>query len=124
MLFGLDWYEPAGLRTWVLRSESIEASVAAASAVGVQLGSISGGERVKPTGTVVSWKLTDPTTLPLNGAVPFLIDWGTTPAPLARCRKPVNLSGSGSSTPNRNVSGRPSTRPARRPMFASASNSS
>ncbi|MEX0330727.1 MAG: VOC family protein [Puniceicoccaceae bacterium] len=81
MLFGPNGFEQPRLVTWVLRCESIESTVESATLVGVRLGAIQPGKRVKPDGTVVSWTLTDPYAMPLNGAVPFLINWGNTPHP-------------------------------------------
>ena len=80
-LFGPNGFQQSGFVTWALRSEAIEQSAAAAIAAGVGLGSVESGRRLKPDGTVISWKLTDPFAMPLDGAVPFLISWGDTPHP-------------------------------------------
>ncbi|HSQ69932.1 MAG TPA: VOC family protein [Steroidobacteraceae bacterium] len=82
-LFGLDRLERPRLVTWVLRDEAIEARAAAARGAGLALGAVAQGSRLRPDGSVVSWKVTDPYAMPLDGAVPFLIAWGTTPHPAA-----------------------------------------
>lgn len=67
------------LVTWVLRAEAIEKMVAAAGGIG--LGEIHEGKRETPDGKMLSWRLTDPYAMPYDGAVPFLISWGSTPHP-------------------------------------------
>lgn len=81
VLFGLDTFQKPRLMTWVLHTDEIDSLAASAKAANVNLGTVESGERVKPDGTVVSWKLTDPTAMPFNGAIPFLISWGDTPHP-------------------------------------------
>lgn len=81
-LFGLDEREEAGLVTWALRSERIEALGARARERGVPgLGPVARGSRENVDGTVLSWRFTDPRAMPLGGVVPFLIAWGETPHP-------------------------------------------
>jgi len=94
-LFGPDGFRQPRLVTWVLRSESIEETAALATAKGVGLGSVEAGKRVKPDGTVVSWKLTNPSAMPLDGAVPFLISWGDTPHPAGGAPRAGELVGIG-----------------------------
>lgn len=76
--------EPAAdsrLITWVLRVPDIEAAAAAATRKGVAIGDVQAGQRQTPDGDTVRWKLTDPWAERLQGALPFLIDWGDTPHP-------------------------------------------
>lgn len=72
---------PPHIATWVARSADIEKDAARAREQGVRIGEVSAGQREKPDGTVISWKLTDPYALPFDGAIPFLIHWGDTPHP-------------------------------------------
>lgn len=81
VLFGLEDIRRSALVTWVLRRQPIDAAVASAASGGVRLGPIQSGHRDNADGTRLSWKLTDPYTMPFDGAVPFLIQWGTTPHP-------------------------------------------
>jgi hypothetical protein len=69
------------LVTWVLRTANIERLAASASRAGIGIGAVQSGSRRRPDGTLLAWQLTDPAAMPLDGAVPFLIDWGETPHP-------------------------------------------
>jgi hypothetical protein len=93
VLFGADGVREPRLVTWALRSESIDDSAASASSAEVGLGSIESGSRAKPDGTVISWKLSDPYAMPLDGAVPFLISWGATPHPAGAAPRAGELVG-------------------------------
>lgn len=73
--------KPPHLATWVMRSYSIVETLSSISNEVVQMGALQSGKRQTPDGTMVSWMLSDPYVLPLDGAVPFIIDWGTTPHP-------------------------------------------
>jgi len=66
------------LVTWVLRTDNIEQAAATARAAGVGLGRVECGTRTAPDGSELGWQLTDPYAMPADGAIPFLIDWGTT----------------------------------------------
>lgn len=76
---------PAGcnshLVTWVYRVPDIYQSSEAVRSSGINLGPIESGMRQKPDGSVISWELTDPYAMPLDGAIPFLINWGKTVHP-------------------------------------------
>ncbi|HSM70746.1 MAG TPA: VOC family protein [Anaerolineales bacterium] len=93
VLFGLDSYQEPRLTTWVLHTEEIEKLAASAKATGFDLGAVGSGQRVKPDGTVVSWKFTNPSAMLLNGAVPFLISWGDTPHPAGAAPRAGELIG-------------------------------
>ena len=73
--------KPPGLTTWVLRTTNLEILRTKAMNHGLMLGEIEAGERETPEGKLLSWQLTSPYALPMNGTVPFLIDWGETPHP-------------------------------------------
>jgi hypothetical protein len=81
ILFGLDTLEAPRLFTWVMRSENVEGQARTAAAEGLVLGDVSRGGRENPDGAMLTWAVTDPHAIPLDGAVPFLIDWGNTPHP-------------------------------------------
>jgi len=80
-LFGLDTLDKPGLVTWALRAESIESLAAQAKSSGIALGAVQSGTRERPDGATLSWKLTDPYAMPMDGALPFLIAWGDSPHP-------------------------------------------
>jgi len=79
-------FDPEGgreprLATWVFNTEDIGKLAALAKSAGLGLGAVQSGSRESSDGTVLSWRLTDPYAMPLDGAVPFLISWGDTPHP-------------------------------------------
>ena len=76
---GIPFPRNSGLTACSIRD--IQASSKALREAAVLPGPIDGASREKPDGTVISWELTDPCTRPLNGAVPFLINWGSTVHP-------------------------------------------
>ncbi|MGI9204587.1 MAG: VOC family protein, partial [Woeseiaceae bacterium] len=45
------------------------------------IGKVESGNRQQADGSMIEWQLTDPYVMPMNGAIPFLIDWGNTPHP-------------------------------------------
>ena len=69
------------LVTWVYRVEDIQEASSAVASASIELGPIESGSRAKPDGSVINWQLTDPYSMPLEGAVPFLINWGETVHP-------------------------------------------
>ncbi len=87
-----DYYgqEPR-LTRWVIRTEKIETLVEKAKAGGLHLGEVQSGSREKPDGTMLSWKLTNPWIMPLDGVIPFLISWGDTPHPASSAPQVAEL---------------------------------
>ena len=77
--FGVDDVRHAGLVSWALAYDDIDAAVAGARNSGYDPGDAAEAQRAAPTGTVLRWRLT------LNalagGLVPFLISWGDTEHP-------------------------------------------
>jgi len=69
------------LITWVLRTSDIQESATAAKTAGIKLGDIESGKRTRPDGSEITWQLTDPFAMPMDGAIPFLINWGATVHP-------------------------------------------
>lgn len=80
-MFGIKDDQDPRIATWALQTDSINDQADAAVVAGVQLGAVESGCRQAPDGTVLTWQLTDPYAMPLDGAVPFLISWGDTPHP-------------------------------------------
>lgn len=75
--------ERPGLVTWVAAVRELDRSASALRAAGASVGEVGDGARMNPDGCTLRWRLTDPYALPMEGAVPFLIDWGETPHPAA-----------------------------------------
>jgi hypothetical protein len=81
--FGIDELGEARLVAWCARPRRmLEDVIAAASALGVDLGAIAEMSRRRPDGVVLEWRLTFPLlSPPFSGTVPFLIDWMQSPHP-------------------------------------------
>lgn len=80
-LFASHYQMGSRLTTWALNTNQIEALHEEAKMNGIQLGPIEAGKRKTPDGATLSWQLSDPYALPFEGALPFLISWGSTPHP-------------------------------------------
>jgi len=78
---------PAGshsrIVTWVFRAADIQASAEALRKAGINPGPVASGSRQQPDGSIIRWELTNPYAMQLDGAVPFLINWGSTVHPSA-----------------------------------------
>jgi hypothetical protein len=89
-----DFLEPEPhLVTWIIRSGEIETLSRELTEAGYPTGKVYPGRRETPDGTIIKWKLTDPYAMPLGGAVPFLIDWGSSPHPCEQAPLGGKLSG-------------------------------
>lgn len=66
---------------WAAKSNNLEALVEKARGQGLELGQVSSGNRSRPDGQLLHWKLTDPRANPADGILPFFIDWEDTPHP-------------------------------------------
>ncbi len=91
--FGLDTLTEPRLVAWAARGEGLDKVVAAASAVGIRLGSVASGSRETADGQLLSWRFTDPRVVVEGGVVPFLIDWGQTPHPALSAPRGAILEG-------------------------------
>jgi len=80
-LFDIPQNASSRLITWVFRAGNVQQLADATHNAGIELGPIESGKRIRPDGSEISWQLTDPYSMPLDGAVPFLIDWGSTAHP-------------------------------------------
>jgi hypothetical protein len=79
--FGLDQVDRPHLATWCVSSHDLDAVVASARAAGLDLGEIRQGERERPDGSRLAWRMTDPWADRAGGLVPFFIDWGVSRHP-------------------------------------------
>lgn len=78
--FRVDEVTEPTLTGWALRSADLPARVARARERDLDPGDPRPMSRTRPDGTELSWELTSLET-GLDGMVPFLIDWGSTPHP-------------------------------------------
>jgi Glyoxalase-like domain len=81
--FGLDTPGLPRLVTWAVHPADLAAAAAASAAAGADLGGIWPLSRRTPAGTLLWWRLASTHPAPLDGVIPFLIDWGATPHPAA-----------------------------------------
>ena len=79
--FGLDTLRVPRLATWSVRGRALEALVAQARAVGIDLGGVQRRTRRRPDGVLLGWNMTDVDAPRADGIIPFFIDWGVTPHP-------------------------------------------
>ncbi|HEY9229296.1 MAG TPA: VOC family protein [Gemmatimonadaceae bacterium] len=79
--FGIDDLESPRLVAWAAHGTNLQQIVQDALQRGIHLGAVGTGGRTRPDGVVITWKVTDPTTIVGGGVVPFFIDWGASPHP-------------------------------------------
>lgn len=79
--FGVEKITEPKLVSWAVRCSDIEQMVDRLTALDTVPGPIQEASRRLATGGIISWRLTDPRPLLMDGVVPFLIDWGTSPHP-------------------------------------------
>ena len=91
--FRVDELSAPQLVTWAASGADLPALAAKARAVGVDLGRTSTGGRVRPDGTELRWRVTDPGADRSGGVIPFFIDWGSTPHPSVGLPKACKLIG-------------------------------
>ena len=78
--FLIDDLTDARFVTWAYRHPDPESMRDTFQDV-VGLGPVLSMKRARPDGITLRWRLSDPTALPADGVVPFVIDWGTSPHP-------------------------------------------
>ncbi|MBM9467652.1 VOC family protein [Nakamurella leprariae] len=81
MPFGIDQLERPKLAAWSIRSSDLRAATRAALSAGADLGPIRYMSRRGHDGTALEWQVAYPLRPPLDGLVPFVIDWGISPHP-------------------------------------------
>lgn len=79
--FRIDKLGKPVLVTWAVRVAGLAEIVIGAAQRGLDLGDVLEGERRRPDGSVLSWRLTNPFMERGDGIVPFFIDWGESPHP-------------------------------------------
>ena len=78
--FGIDQLTTPKLITWAVRVDDLETFVKEVSPE-ANVGAVRSGSRKTPTGTTLSWQLTEPQLAQGVGLIPFLIDWGSSQHP-------------------------------------------
>jgi hypothetical protein len=89
--FGVGAANEGRLVTWAAAHDDLDALAKAARSRELELGPVTAGSRRQPDGSLLHWRLTDPTTLLGDGLVPFFIDWRNSPHPAATAAREVEL---------------------------------
>ncbi len=79
--FGIDHLTASRVVTWCIRPADFDGAIATAKARGYDPGPPRAMSRRTSQGTLLAWRLTLGAADPVDGLVPFLIDWGTTAHP-------------------------------------------
>ena len=66
---------------WAARGTDLDSLRANAVKSGVPLGEVMSGNRQRPDGVILSWRMTSPRNPVADGVVPFFIDWGESDHP-------------------------------------------
>jgi len=80
-IFRIDDVTAPTLVTWAANANDIDRLASTAIGNGKTPGSSLAGSRRRPDGVLLAWQYTDPSTVLLDGVVPFFINWGETPHP-------------------------------------------
>jgi len=80
---GVEMVARPQLIAWALKSDRLPEIAALSKRQGLPLGSLSEGQRTRPDGVVLRWRLIEPSTRLAEGVFPFFIDWGDSPHPAA-----------------------------------------
>lgn len=78
--FSLDSLDRPRLMGWAVATSDLEDTLARARAAGHDPGEIVAMSRTRPSGEVLSWRMTVGEEMPGSNVIPFLIDWGATSA--------------------------------------------
>jgi hypothetical protein len=89
--FGIDELTAPRLASWAIHPADLDGHVAAARSHGYEPGPVRAMSRAAPDGELLHWRLTWADLESGAGLVPFLIDWGATPAPPSRGLPRVGL---------------------------------
>jgi len=82
-IFRIDELEAPTLVTWAANADDINQIAANDIGDGETPGASLAGSRRRPDGVLLAWQYTDPSSVLLDGVIPFFINWGDTPHPAA-----------------------------------------
>lgn len=93
--FGVEKVTSPQWVNWAIRMPDMDEAIHKLSLLGFYPGPIQSANRITQDGTILSWQLTDPRPLLMDGVIPFFIDWGDSPHPtdqMAHYIELINLS--------------------------------
>jgi len=82
-IFRIDELSAPMLVTWAAKADDIDRVATTGIGDGETPGASLAGSRRRPDGVLLAWQYTDPSTVLLDGVVPFFINWGKAPHPAA-----------------------------------------
>ena len=91
-ILGVERLTEPRLIWWAVRPSHLRSAVSVFTSAGFRTGAVIDGARTRPDGTRLTWSLTDPRVVELDGVLPMLIDWGSSPHPGAEA-SPVRMVG-------------------------------
>lgn len=89
--FGVDRLTAPRLVTWAVHPADAERAVIVSRSCGADQGELLPMSRRTSEGELLEWRLAAAVPRPLDGVVPFLIDWGPTPHPAASGLPAIDL---------------------------------
>ena len=90
-LFGIDRLSAPKLNAWAVRENQLETRLEQIRQAGIRFGAQLDGQRKRPDGAILRWRLSDPLVRLGQGVIPFLIDWGNTPHPAGQMPQECTL---------------------------------
>jgi hypothetical protein len=89
--FGVEKVESPRWVNWAIRISDMDDAIHKLAVLGFYPGPLQSGSRITKDGTILSWQLTDPRPLLMDGIIPFFIDWGDSPHPADQMEQQVSL---------------------------------
>jgi len=89
--FGIDELKESRLVAWAAKTADIDRVHHDAIIHGISVGEARSGTRQRSDGTLLSWRLTEPSSDPATNVLPFFIDWGSSPHPSRNAPQGANL---------------------------------
>jgi len=90
-IFGIDTLEQGKLVHWCIRRKSLSAFVQQMKSREIELTDVIPMSRVTAEGDRLDWELSFPTSFGEGCALPFFIDWGSSPHPASECPQGAEL---------------------------------
>jgi hypothetical protein len=90
-IFGIDTIEQGKLVHWCVRRDGLRTFAQQVKSRGIELSATIPMSRVTTLGNRLDWELVFPTSFDEDCAIPFFIDWGSSPHPASECREKGEL---------------------------------
>jgi hypothetical protein len=90
-IFGIDAIEQGQLVQWCIRRKGLSVFVQQMKLRGIELSDVIPMSRVTAAGDQLDWELSFPSSFGEGCALPFFIDWGSSPHPASECQQGAEL---------------------------------